>query len=119
MSGAVRVIKRRTARISRCFRPAVTVVKAAKPGSGHDSGLRSRTAFDGSFAGSVLVQANVCSVLMVISKVVAPKPAYVILIQRNDVVEQFATCTAHPTLRHSVLPGTANTRAHWLESTGV
>jgi hypothetical protein len=61
------------------------MAKTAQPG--HDSGLKARTAFDGSLARSVLVQAYVSSVLMVISKVVAPKPAKMILVERNDMVE--------------------------------
>ena len=42
---------------------------------------------------------------MVVNKVVAPKPAKMVLVQRDDMVEQFATCTAHPALRHSVGEG--------------
>jgi hypothetical protein len=94
------------------------MVKIAQPGSGHDSGLKARTPFDGSFGRGVLVQANVSSVLMVVGKVVTPKPPKMRFVQGNNVVEQFATRTTDPALRHSVLPGAANARVPWLESTG-
>jgi hypothetical protein len=68
------VIKSSSARISRCFRPAVTMMKTAKPRRGHDLGLQGRMAFDRSFGRSVLVQTNVSTVLMVVSKVLAPEP---------------------------------------------
>jgi hypothetical protein len=60
-------------RVSRCLGPAVTMVKNTPVGCGHDLGLKARRPFNGSFARSVLVQANVSSVLVIVSKVVAPK----------------------------------------------
>jgi hypothetical protein len=56
---------------------------------------------------------------MVVSKVVSPKPAQMIFVQRDDMVEQFVPRAAHPALRHAVLPRTTNARAHWFESTGL
>jgi hypothetical protein len=48
---------------------------------------------------------------MVVSKVATTKPAKMILVEWNDMVEQFATHAAHPTLRHTVLPRALNARA--------
>jgi len=92
------------------------MVQAAQPRCGRDAGLKWRTPY-GSFGRSALVQANVSPVLVVIGKVVTPKPPKVIFVQRNDRVEQFAARAAHPTFRRSVLPGAPNVRAYWLEST--
>lgn len=57
--------------------------------------------------------------LKIVVHAVSPKPAKMILVQRDEMVEQVATHAAHPAPRHSVLPGTSNTRTHCLESTGV
>jgi hypothetical protein len=57
-------------------------------------------------------------VLMVVAKVVTPKPPKMIFAEGNDMVEPFAARTAHPAFRRPILPGAPNARADWLESTG-
>jgi putative ABC transport system permease protein len=47
------------------------------------------------------------------------RPGVRFLPSPTNVIKQFATRTAHPTLRHSVLPGTPNARTHRLESARV
>jgi hypothetical protein len=74
------------------------MVKTAQSGCGHDLGVKRRMAFDSSFGRSIFVQADVSSVLMIVVNVVAPKPAKMILVQRDGMVEQFATHAARPAL---------------------
>ena len=100
------------------FRPAVAMMETAQSPHRYNVGSICRAAFDCSFGGSALVQANVGPVLMIVANVAAPKPPKMIFIERNNMVEQFATRAAHPTFRRSVLPGTPNARAHGLEITG-
>ena len=82
-------------------------------------GIARKNGFDHSPGRRVLVQTNVSAVLMLVIKILAPKPPEMKFVVRDNVIEQFMKDTAHPTLRHSVLPGTADARAHWLESAGV
>jgi hypothetical protein len=39
---------------------------------------------------------------VLVAKIVAPNPSQMILVQRNDVVEQFATRAAHPSFGDTV-----------------
>ena len=55
---------------------------------------------------------------MIVAYVAAPKSPKMKFIERNDMVEQFATRAPHPTFRRSVLPGAPNARADGLEITG-
>src|SRR4051794_999062 len=50
-------------------------------------GIVGRTGFDHSFVGSVLVEANMSAVLVVVSKILASKPSQMKFIQRNDLIE--------------------------------
>ena len=42
-----------------------------------------------------------------------------LIVQRDYVIKQFAANTAHPALRHSVLPRAPNTRANRFQGTGL
>jgi hypothetical protein len=67
-------------RVSRRFRPVVTMMKTPKARSGHNAGPKWRTVLDCSSGRCVLVQANMSPVLMVVGKVVTPKPPKVIFV---------------------------------------
>ena len=56
-------------------------------GFGNDSGLWGRTAFDHSFVGSVLLEADMSAVLVVVSKMLTSKPSQMKFIQRNELIE--------------------------------
>ena len=45
---------------------------------------------------------------MVIREVLSEEPLQVSLVQRNDLIEEFAAAASHPALRDSVLRGTLN-----------
>lgn len=64
-----------------------------------------RTLFCRSMCGGGLVEANVGTVIVIVSDILTPKPAKVIFIERNNAVEQFATRTAHPAFGGSVGEG--------------
>ena len=87
------------------------MMKTAQSPRRNDVGSICRAAFDCSFVGSALVQANVSPVLMMVANVAPPKSPKMMFIERNDMVEQFATRAAHPSFRRSVLPGAPNARA--------
>jgi hypothetical protein len=76
-----------------------------------------RALFYRSIRRRALVQANVSSVIVIIAKVVAPKPPQMMFVQRNDVIEQFAAHASHASFGGGVLPRTADTCSHWLEIT--
>jgi hypothetical protein len=59
----------------------------------------------------------VSAVLVIVGNIVTPKSPETRFMQRNDVVEQFATNAAHPPFGSSVLPGTTEGRANRLEIT--
>jgi len=105
-------------RVLRRFRPVVTMMKTPKARSGHNARPKWRAVLDGSSGWRGLVQANMSPVLMVVGKVIAPKPPKVISVQENNMVEQFAARTADPAFCRSILPRAPNARADWLESTG-
>jgi hypothetical protein len=105
-------------RVLRRFRPVVTMIKTPKARSGHNARPKWRAVLDGSSGWRALVQANMSPVLMVVGKVIAPKPPKVIFVQENNMVEQFAARTADPAFCRSILPRAPNARADWLESTG-
>ena len=53
-------------------------------------------------------QPEMGAVVMVIRDILREKPLQMSFVQRNDLVEQFATAASHPALRDSVLPRTLN-----------
>jgi hypothetical protein len=61
-----------------------------------------RALFHCSILRRALVQADVSSVIVIVAKIVAPNPSQMILVQRNDAVEQFATRAARPSFGDTV-----------------
>jgi hypothetical protein len=45
-----------------------------------------------------------CSVFMIVGQIGTPKPPQMKFIERDDVIEQFAASTAHPSFDDSILP---------------
>lgn len=63
----------------------------------------------------ILAQRIVDAVLMIIADVIANQAAKMLLIQRDDVVEDLSATTADPSLRGSVLPGRLAVRPFGLQ----
>jgi hypothetical protein len=57
--------------------------------------------------GSVLPQSEMSSILVVIMDVLIKQPSQMFPIQHDHMIQEISTYTANPTLRSSVLPGTA------------
>src|ERR1051325_3316484 len=66
-----------------------------------------------------LLQSDVDSVVVIIVQILAPHPAQMLLIKRNDVIECLAADISDPTLCDSVLPRAPNTRANRLDAAGL
>src|SRR5215469_15595029 len=81
--------------------------------------LASLPALRRSLGGRVLIQPIMCTILVVIAKVVLGQTPQMAFIENNDGIEQFVTKTAHPTLRNSVLPWALIARPHACNSTGA
>jgi len=54
--------------------------------------------------GCLLIQSEVCAVIVVVREVIGEASLPMSLVQRNDMVEQFASAASDPTLRDAVLP---------------
>ena len=54
--------------------------------------------------GCLLIQSEVCAVVVVVREVIGEESLQMSLVQRNDMVEQFASAASDPTLRDAVLP---------------
>jgi hypothetical protein len=59
-----------------------------------------------SATGSLLVQAKVSSVFVVITDIIREQPFQMLLVGRNHMIEQVAPATLDPAFRDTVLPGT-------------
>src|SRR5215469_1874733 len=81
--------------------------------------LASLPALRRSLGGRVLIQPIMCTILVVIAKVVLGQTPQMAFIENDYVIEQFVTKTAHPTLRNSVLPWALIARPHGCNSTGA
>lgn len=64
---------------------------------------------------SVLIQADVSAVFMVVRQIIASHAPEVKLAQRNHVIEQLPADAADKSFRDSVLPRAANAGLHWYE----
>jgi hypothetical protein len=102
---------------SGCFGPAVPVMKTADSRYRWNVSASDRALFHYSIGRRALVQTSVSSVLVIIAKLIAPKPSQLMLIQRNAVIEQFVARAAHPSFGDIVLPRTAKAGPHRLEIT--
>ena len=60
----------------------------------------------------VLCEAEVRSVLMIVAHIFRNQPLQMTLIEDDHVIQQVSSAASHPTLGHSVLPGTAICGAH-------
>src|ERR1700756_2281460 len=60
----------------------------------------------------VLREAKVRTVLLVVAHIFRHQPFQMPLIQDDHVIQQVSSAASHPTLGHSVLPGTAKGGAH-------
>ena len=60
----------------------------------------------------LLAQSEVDSIIVIVEDVVGKQTPQMLLVQNNDVVEQFAAAAANPAVRHSILPGTPHRRSH-------
>ena len=59
------------------------------------------------------------SVLVLIGDIFTPQSPEVLIVQRDYVIKHFAANTAHPALRHSVLPRAPNAGANGFQGTGL
>lgn len=71
---------------------------------------RKRSALDPAAVRGVLVQAIVCSVLVIVTNEIRKEPPQVLFIQRSHMVQQLPPAASHPAFRHSVLPGSLPVR---------
>src|SRR5215472_15564868 len=62
-----------------------------------------------------LIESNVRAVFVLIADVLMAEPHQMPSIQLDHMVQHLAANAAHPSFRHSVLPGTPNTRPHNLD----
>ncbi len=63
--------------------------------------------------GSLFVQAEVRSILMIVANVVIHKPLEMALVDHDDMIEQISAAVPDEALGHAVLPGTSNRGADW------
>jgi hypothetical protein len=54
--------------------------------------------------GCLLIQSEVCAVIVVVREVIGDESLQMSLVQRNDMVKQFASAASDPTLRDAILP---------------
>ena len=72
--------------------------------------------FDRAAIRRILCQRVVNTVLMIVVHVIANQPPQMRFVQRDDMVENFATTASDPALCDSILPGCLNTRALRLQA---
>src|SRR6516165_2387029 len=82
-------------------------MQAADAGYSHDLGGPPGPAFDHPEVRRLLLQGIVNAIVVVILEVISKQPTEMGFVQDDHVVQQFPPTTSHPTLRHTVLPGTA------------
>ena len=87
----------------RSFAPAVSMMKAAEPGTGDHRGGR-RLAFHWPSVRCVLIEGIVNPVVVMVVYVIANEPPQMFFVQRDDMVEDLAAAASYPALRNSVLP---------------
>src|SRR5215469_11519758 len=104
---------------SRSCRPGVPMMKTADARQGQRSARFGRAWLNRPARRCRLLQAEVCSVCVVVGDVFTPKSPEVLIVQRDYVIEHFAANTANPALRHSILPRAPNTGANRFEGTGL
>ena len=85
----------------RSFAPAISMVKAAEPGTGdHRRGWR-RLDFHWPPVRCVLIERIVNPVVVMVVHVIANEPPQMLFVQRDHVVESLAAAAAHPNVPQS------------------
>src|SRR6516162_9566455 len=92
----------------------ISVMQAADAGHSHDLGAPPRPWFDHPESRRLLLQGIMKAIVVVILEVISKQPAEMGFVQDDHVVQKFPLTTSHPTLRHTVLPGTAISRSDQL-----
>ena len=77
---------------------------------------RSRPLFHWPAVRRVLLQGVVNAVVVVVPHVFAHEPAKVWLVQRDDMVQDFAAGTSDPAFGGSILPGRLDARPFWFQT---
>ena len=80
------------------------MVQPAQPGMGNQGRFRGRLLLDWPSIRRIFCQRIVDAVLMAVAGVLTHEPAEVLLVQRDDVVEDLSTATSHKALGDAVLP---------------
>jgi hypothetical protein len=83
----------------RSFPPAISMMKAAKPGTGHHRRGRRRLAVHLSSIRRVLIEGIVNPVVVIVVHVIANEPPQMLFVQRDDVVENLAATATDPAFR--------------------
>jgi hypothetical protein len=95
------------------------MVEATQAGLRNQPGIRGWLWLDRTWVGRVFAQRVLNAVLLVIAHVVADQAAKVLLIHRDDMVEDLAAAASDPSFGHSVLPRCLNARPFRLKSSGL
>src|SRR5207245_2884379 len=85
-----------------------SVVAMVQPSQASPRDHLTATDRSGSTSRGFFTQPEMGAIVMVIRDVIGEESLQVSLVQRNDLVEQFAAAASHPVLGDSVLPGTLN-----------
>src|SRR5260370_12684453 len=83
----------------RSFAPAVSMMKAAEPGTGDHLRGRRRLAFHWPSVRCVLIEGIVNPVVVVVVHVIANEPPQMFFVQRDDMVEDLAAAASYPALQ--------------------
>ena len=85
------------------------MVQPAQPGMGNQGRFRGRLLLDWPSIRRIFCQRIVDAVLMAVAGVLTHEPAQVLLVQRDDMVEDLSAATSHKALGEAVLPGRLDT----------
>src|SRR5271167_505143 len=93
------------------------MMKTADSRRGQNVARLSWACFKGPSCRRRLLQSDVGAVFVIVGQILTPKPPEMLLVQGDDVIEQFASSTADPALSDPVLPGAPSSRAHGSNAT--
>src|SRR5437762_7897274 len=93
------------------FAPAIPMMQTAESRFRDHFRTRGRPTFNPSPLGCVFSKRVVNPIFVMVRHVIPNQPSQMLLVQRDDMIEQLAPAASHPAFRDPVLPGRLNTRA--------
>ena len=96
--------------------PGVPMVQTTQARTGFHDRVRCRPFLDRASVRRVFFEGVVNTVIVVVVRVLADQPAEMLFVQGDDMVQDLAPNTPHPSFRDPILPGRLDTRPFWLQT---